>query len=197
MTDTLAYQIGAVFFLAVLFMAGTLTRGLIPRGIFKNVKLTMFITGALLVGLLVYRGLPDMSGVMSGILDWGPATAQSPPPAEPAKPEKGAVTMRNKPSAPAARVRETAPAPRMAPALQTTPQPVTLHPVVELPPPAPAPLQAAPEPAYSSSDSYSAATRDSGNRVTRAIKSVGHFLHIGHQKYQPPPVAPQPASATP
>jgi hypothetical protein len=37
-TDTLAYEIGAVFFLAVLFMAGTLTRDLFPKGILKTVK---------------------------------------------------------------------------------------------------------------------------------------------------------------
>jgi hypothetical protein len=181
MTDTLAYQIGAVFFLAVLFMAGTMTRGLFPTRIFDNVKLTLFVVAALLVGFAVYHGLPGLSS----LLDFLPAsTAQTPStvaPAASAVKQTGAPRRATGAPRPAITVREfhDAPEPQTNPTPMANPAPPT-----EEPPPA-------------SNQSWRATpVQESGNRVTRAMESVGHFLHIGHAKYQPAPVAPQPATPT-
>jgi len=197
MTSTLAYQIGAVFFLAVLFMTGTLTRGLFPSNIFKSVKLAIFVVAALLVGFVAYRKLPDISGVLDfrssdttqapaqGTTAAGVAPKQSNAP-QPTIKTRGVQT-----------IHQTAPPPDAA----TEPQ--------ETSSPAPDPPQSAvsqpQRDAFSPPSSVGAGStsagswratpaQESGNRVKRAVKSVGHFLHIGHEKYQPPPSVPQPAA---
>ncbi len=65
MTQLLAYQIGGVFFLAVLLIAGTMTRGLFPSGLFKNVTLTLGVVTVLVGGYAAYRTLPALPEVSS------------------------------------------------------------------------------------------------------------------------------------
>lgn len=178
MTDTLAYQIGGVFFLAVLFMAGTMTRGLFPTRIFDNVKLTVFVVAVLLVGFVVYRGLPELSSV----LDFLPASTTEAP-SQPA-PAAAAIKQKTPAPRPAIKLLELHDAPAAAPTLVANPE-------------LPAAQPPRSDDAAESTPSWPAApAQESGNRVTRAIASVGHFLHIGHAKYQPAPVAPQPATPT-
>lgn len=203
MNSTTAYQIGAVFFLAVLFMVGTLTRGLVPIGIFKNAKLVMLVTGALLVGWMAYLRFPGLSGVFDS-----EAVRPAPPvEATPSSKPRYASTDSGVPAPPpihsAVRSRPPIqPALRPEPAVQIQAAPV-IRPapaVVATPPPQPIPdtpvhVAASAPPVPSAANFASAPVqRDDGNRVTRAMKSVGHFLHIGHDKYRPPPVAPVPAA---
>jgi hypothetical protein len=189
MTDVLAYQIGAVFFLVVLFMAGTMTRSLFPAGLFKNIKLTVFVVVALLVGFLVYRDLPDLSSYFNFDFNNKPAgTAQAAVP-EPA-PVAPAVAVRHssapRPAVKMGEVRIIQPAdPEPELAVQPTavvapPPPVSQPSVIAETRVAPAKELVAPE---------------SGNRVKKAMKSVGHFLHLGHEQYRPGQSIPQDASA--
>ncbi len=213
--DTTAYEIGAVFFLAALFMMGTLTRGLIPVPIFKNAKLVMLLTGALLVGWVAYLRLPDISGFFDvGIAkrtvpsEAVPVETPKPVAAGPAVPAPPAFRSTGQPAAtvkptvrpapavkatirpaPVVQIREASSA-QVAPAVALAPQPQQI-------PDAPAHIEAAPpvQPVASGSELEAAPNHQAdGNRVKRAIKSVGHFLHIGHEKYQPPVVAPVPAT---
>jgi hypothetical protein len=62
MTDTLAYEIGAAFFLAVLLMGGSMTRGLMPAGLFKNIKLAVIVIVVGLAGMMAYQNLPSAWG---------------------------------------------------------------------------------------------------------------------------------------
>ena len=196
MTDTLAYQIGAVFFLAVLFMAGTLTRDLSPKNGFKSVKVTMLVVAVLLVGFVVYRRLPDISGV----LDYTPSGSTQT--AAQGAPAPGVAMKQSNAPRPTIKTREVQNIHQTATALDATSQPQgTPNLVVSPQPPVLSPPQSD---AYSPPSSVGAGSAsagswrvtpalESGNRVKRAIKSVGHFLHIGHEKYQPPPSVPQPA----
>lgn len=213
--DTTAYEIGAVFFLAALFMMGTLTRGLIPVSIFKNARLVTFVTGGLLVGWMVYLWLPEISGLVDAGMtkcavpsEAVPVETAKPVAAGPGVPAPPAIRSAGQPEAtvkptirptpvvkatirpaPAVQIRE-APSVQVAPAVATAPQPQQI-------PDIPAHTEAAPpvQPVASSGGVESVPThREDGNRVTRAIKSVGHFLHIGHEKYEPPVVAPVPAT---
>lgn len=204
MNSTTAYQIGAVFFLAVLFMVGTLTRGLVPIGIFKNAKLVMLVTGALLVGWMAYLRFPGLSGVFDS-----EAVRPAPPvEATPSSKPRHASTDSGVPAPPPLRS-AARPGPAVQPALQPAPAvQIRETPVVQAAPAvaAPQPQQIpesqirvttpAPSPPVARSAEFASAPvqRDDGNRVTRAMKSVGHFLHIGHDKYRPPSVAPVPAA---
>ena len=173
MTDTLAYQIGAAFFLAVLLMAGTMTRGLFPSGVLKNVKLTMLATAALLAAWAIRSGLPDLSSVVAWRLKTDETPAGSSPAAA-AKEPKPAIqptsTAHLRPSTPA--VLSSAPA-----------QPI---------PEEPAHIQVSQTAVVS--DSGAAPVSKNRNPITRAAKSVRHFLHIGPEKYQQPQAAPVPVS---
>jgi hypothetical protein len=193
MTDTLAYEIGAVFFLSVLFMAGTLTRGLFPKGVLKTVKLSMLIVALLLVGFVVYRGLSSRNFKPSRSAH---VPRQGPP--APAVAIKQSDTPR-----PARRIREAQTIHQAAPALDTAPEPQeTSIPAADPPSPVSPPQTDAsspPSPVGETSASVQSwratLAQESRNPVKRAIQSVGHFLHIGHEKYQPQPSVPQPAVA--
>jgi hypothetical protein len=190
MTDVLAYQIGAVFFLVVLFMAGTMTRGLFPDGLFKNIKLTAFVVAALLVGFLVYRNLPDISSIFN--FDSNPgSTVQTPAPepVTPAVPAKRASAPRSQASqAKTGEVRIIQPA-DPEPDLAVQPAPADLPQT-----PASQPRPAVSQPSVIA-ETRAQPTQESGNKVKRAMKSMGHFLHLGHEQYHPGQSAPQDASA--
>lgn len=203
MTDITAYQIGAVFLLAALFMAGTLTRGLFRTHIFDNVKVTLFVVAAVLIGFAVYRGLPDISRLFN-------SAAESPSPG-PAALAPGVPIKRNDTPLPQAiKTRETqAQTTHQALPVQgvASPPNVVLHLAVD----PPSSTAITPQPEASSQPGSATATfapasmpeprtQESGNRVKRVIKSVGHFLHIGHEQYQPAPSVPEryePGTAAP
>lgn len=117
MTDTLAYQIGAVFFLAVLFMAGTMTRDLFPKGILKTVRLSMYVVVGLLVGFVVYRRLPNISSVLN-LTPWGSAPA----PAQRAPAPAVAIKQSDAPR-PAIKTRKVQTIHHAAPAVDAAPEP--------------------------------------------------------------------------
>jgi hypothetical protein len=196
MTDTLA-QIGAVFFLAVLFMAGTLTRDLFPKGILKTVKLSMLVVAALLVGFVVYRRLPDISRVLPFTL-----SGSTQPPAQGA-PAPGVAIKQSDAPRPATKIRKVQTIHQAAPALDAAPEiQETSIPAADPPSAVSQPLTDAPSPPSSLGETSASVqswratpAQESRNPVERAITSVGHFFHIGHEKYQPPPSVPQPAAA--
>jgi hypothetical protein len=189
MTDTLAYEIGAVFFLAVLFMAGTLTRDLFPKSVFKTVKLSVFVVSALLVAFAVHLRLPD------GIDFTPPRSTRTPAQgvAAPAVAIKQSDVSRS-----ATKIRKVQIIPQAAPALDAVPEPQeTSIPVTDPPsavsqPQTDAPPSAVGETSASVQSWRATPVQESRNPVKRAIKSVGHFLHIGPEKYQPQPSVPQP-----
>jgi hypothetical protein len=196
MTDTLAYQIGAVFFLAALCMAWTLTRDLFPRGVLKTVKLSMLVAAALLVGFVVYRRLPDISSVFDFASSRSTETPAQGAPAS-------AVTIKQSDAQPpATKIRKAQIIRQAAPALDAAPEPQETIPAADPPSAVSQPQTDASSPPSSIGETSASVqswratpVQESGNRVQRAIKSVGHFLHIGHEKYQPGPSIPQPAAA--
>jgi hypothetical protein len=177
MTSTPAYEIGAIFLLVALLMYGTLS-GFIPRS-FHAGKPAPIILGVLLLGYALYRFGPDLSSGWRSIAN--PPNSASPHPtpaaATPATPGPShAKAMRS------ATHRQTAandsvpilsgPAPLANPAeapgaYQTQPA---------------KPLVAANGAPAPSGEPTSGSPYDSG--VKRAIKSVGHFLHIGRKRDQ-------------
>jgi len=197
MTNTLAYQIGAVFFLAVLFMTGTLTRGLFPASIFRSVKLAIFVVAALLVGFVAYRKLPDISGALDFTSS---GTTQTPAQGAPAP---GVAAKQINAPRPTIKTREVptihqaAPPPDAAAESQDTSSPAPDPPRSAVSQPqrdAISPPSSVGAGSASAESWRATPAQESGNRVKRAVKSVGHFLHIGHEKYQPPPSVPQSAA---
>jgi hypothetical protein len=201
MTDTLAYQIGAVFFLAVLFMAGTLTRDIFPPGLFKNAKAAIFVVAAILGGFAVYHSFPDLSRLFD--FDFKRPEPTAAPPQEQAAPPIAA--RHSGASRPAVRTREVpvirGVEPVIDPELRSR---RTSNPVAD--PPQSVVSQSQLALSQSSvlgeesirtfrPDTGAPPTQVSGNRVKRTIKSVGRFFHIGHEEYRPGQSAPQPASA--
>lgn len=166
MTQSLAYQIGAVFFLAALMILGTMTRGLFPVGMFKNVTLTLGIVTVIVGGYAAYRALPDMSSWFH--FGSEEAATHAVPVAVPAPIVKAQVrrTVAAAPAAPAAPVAAAeAPAPVVVVIRDADPPAVTEEPastpvVVRNP---------ATEP-------------DPEGKGKKVLNSVGRFLHIVKKK---------------
>ncbi len=177
-------------------MAGTMTRDLFPKGILKTVRLSMYVVVGLLVGFVVYRRLPNISSVLN-LTPWGSAPA----PAQRAPAPAVAIKQSDAPR-PAIKTRKVQTIHHAAPAVDAAPEPQAILSHAADPPSAVSQPQTDSSSPPTSSGETSAPVQswratpvqDSGNPVKRAIKSVGHFLHIGHEKYQPGPSAPQPAT---
>ena len=172
MTQTLAYQIGAVFFLAALMILGTMTRGLFPVGWFKNVTLTLGIVTVIVGGYAAYRALPDVSSW----LHFGSeeTTTHAAPVATPAPVQ-----------APKAQVKRTvvpaAAAPSAPMAAAEAPAPVVVV-IREVDTPA-APPAATEEPASTPVVVRNPATEpDPEGKGKKVLNSVGRFLHIVKKK---------------
>jgi hypothetical protein len=194
MTDVLAYQIGAVFLLAVLFMVGTMTRGLFSADLFKNIKLTVFVVVALLVGFLAYRNRADISSIFN-FDSQAQVKAPAPAPAPQSKAPAGTAARSSAPR-PAVRIGEVRiiqpadPEPDIPVQTAEAPKPAVVGPP---PSPLPQPHPVVSPPAVIAETSAPAAP-ESGNRAKRAIRSVGRFLHLGHEQYHPGQSVPQNAS---
>ena len=174
MTQTFAYQIGAVFLLAALLMGSTFTRGIFPE-FFKSAKVLVLIAGALLLALAGYRLIPDLYHRLFP----APASAAVPIQAAPA-PRKTSA-----PSRPKATVTEV----EYTLKVQTKNAPAPLE-SANSAEPAPAPaiakVEATPD---ESAQPLPPAQEGRGKRV---LKSIGRALHISHRKYEPPSNGAQP-----
>jgi hypothetical protein len=179
MDQTLAYQIGAMFLLAALFMAGSRAKSLLGWQTLRALRMIALITGGALFAYIGYQKWPDIYAMArSAVVGPEPPAAAST--ASEAAPS-GAT-------APAGEVHRRA----KAPATSTGPQYI-LYTAPETPAPSPLPASAAPAVAVSPAAvipatpaevpaAGGAIAPESGNRGKRVIKSVGRFLHIGGKK---------------
>jgi hypothetical protein len=167
MNQLLAYQIGGVFLLAAMLMFGS-AHGLIPRGL-TNAGVPICV-GAALLGFLIWHFWPELYANARSIGTLAPSlTTSRPAPAAPA---------------PAARPKRS-PAPH--PTVAKQPEVKWKTTIVDDSVPAAAEPVSTPigSPAESvdttpAAESSGSAPHDGGAK--RAIKSIGHFLHIGRKK---------------
>ncbi len=156
--NSIAYEMGAVFLLAAMLMFGS-AHGFIPRSL-RNTGAPILI-GVALLGFLIWRFGPDLyANARSNVAPW--LTTSQPPRADPA-------------SAPA-------PSPAPHPAKPSAPrvEGIVIREVVS------PPAEAAPALVEASKPVDTLAQEPHNDRgVKRAVKSVGHFLHIGRHKEQP------------
>jgi hypothetical protein len=189
MADTSAYKIG-------------MTRDLFPKSILKAVRLSMYVVATLLVGFVGYSRLPKLSSGLD-VTPSGSTPSHAREAPAPAVAVKQSDAVR-----PATRLIQTRPRKaqtidQAAPAPVATPEPQETGSPAADPPSAaaqsetdvPAPPSLVGESSTPAQSWRATPAQDSGNPVKRAIKSVGHFLHLGHEKYQPEPSTPQPATA--
>lgn len=174
MTQLLAYQIGGVFFLAVLVIAGTMTRGLFPVGMFKNVTLTLGVVTVLVGGYAAYRTLPALPELSSWFhWDSTPAETQETSQHEtsqrvtPQKQVKRALVRPPAAQQSGIKIREVEVLPAAPPAEPAGPgeaaaKDATGPPIIVRPP----------EPQESPQES----------KVKKGVKSVGRFLHLVPKK---------------
>jgi len=197
--STFAYEIGAVFLLAALLMYGTVS-GLVPRAL-KAGKPGPIVLGVALLGFVIYRYGPDLYAGWLSIGSVAPSlTSSRPTPAEPTpapRPVKSAASRANtqrqsNSSWKAIVLNDSVPA-EPAPLVGKPIEDVDAKPALE----SSAPTEHADT--TPAAASYSA-TGDTGRKAAeksccnspydsgakRAIKSIGHFLHIGPRKEQAP-----------
>ena len=156
MTSTLAYEIGAAFFLAVLLMGGSMMRGLFPQGLFKNIKLAVIVLVAGLAAMAAYQNLPSAwgsafsQGGTAGTVQTQPVTPQPAPKHPPAagKIRDAEYVIKAKPQ-------------DVGDALEAAPTQAQDGPVIVRP-------------------SEDADKPESRSR--KVVKSVGRILHLGHKK---------------
>jgi hypothetical protein len=154
-TQLLAYQIGGVFFLAVLVIAGTMTRGLFPVGMFKNVTLTLGVVTVLVGGYAAYRALPALPELSSWFhWDSTPAETQETIQKEPPQKQVKRAFVQPAVQQPAIKIREV----EVLPATASAEAPATAPPIIVRPP----------EPQE--------------GKVKKGVKSVGRFLHLVPKK---------------
>jgi hypothetical protein len=186
MNSSLAYEIGAVFLFAAMLMFGT-AHSVIPKSV-RNIGAPVFVSVAL-AGFLIWRFGPDLyANMRSNAAPWFPAA--EPIPAETASPAPTAVPDKSKPFAPKANVSGQVNPNRngvvihdFAPASPDVALPAVQAVVETLPAEKPAGTRGKePEEKFRTDDS-AGSPYDSG--VKRAVKSVGHFLHIGRKKEPP------------
>jgi hypothetical protein len=80
--STVAFEIGGAFFLAVLFMVGTMTGSVFPK-IGKSIKLTLCCLSVAVLGYITLRNFPDAYAAMVSIFS-GTSAASTTPVTEPA-----------------------------------------------------------------------------------------------------------------
>jgi hypothetical protein len=185
--STLAYEIGAVFLFAAMLMFGS-AHGFIPRSL-RNIGAPIII-GVALVGFVIWRFGPDLyANARSTAAPWfatpepatpAPASSEAlPTPTAATDPVKSAtakahVANQAHPAANGIVIRDVVPVPA-EPA-----RPIIAAPPIAETPAAGKVAEAAPEADATGSSPY-----DSGAK--RAVKSIGHFLHIGGKKKEPDP----------
>jgi hypothetical protein len=164
--QTLAFEIGAVFFLVVLFMAGTKVGGVFPR-VGKNIKYALIAGVALVIVYGAIHLLPQASGGLLSLFDTSPSSAPS------SAASSGATAIHPDPSAPPASTAHAAAAPkRVNPNAGVVSE---VEYVIHEPAPATEKIEAKPEVVAAEPDAGPAKEK----RGTRVFKSIGHALHLG------------------
>lgn len=167
MNQLLAYQIGGLFLLAAMLMFGS-AHGLIPRSL-RNAGVPICV-GVALLGFLIWHFWPDLYARVRSIRALAPSfTTSQPAPAA---------------ARPAARpTRSAAPHPRAAKQPEAKWKTIIVDdsvPAATEPVPTPPATPAQSTDTTPSAESSSGAPHDNGTK--RAIKSIGHFLHIGPKR---------------
>jgi hypothetical protein len=155
--DIIAYQIGAVFLLAALFIAGTMTRGLLPRASVKTLQTTLVLAALLAAGYAVHREMPSLAGFFDR-----PRGETNPVPGQAELKQAGSVAAAKKTGEPRrpTLVREA------EVIHEADPAPEAQGPLIQ--------IDERPEPATKPAKG-----------VKKAAQSVGRFLHIGHGEPKP------------
>ena len=160
MDQTLAFEIGAVFFLVVLFMAGTKVGGVFPK-LGKNIKYVLIAGVVCVIAFGALRMWPQAYGALSSIVDFSsdtPPARATPSQDDAAAPAKVTLPKRVNPAAgKVAEVEYVIPA---------APEPTLL----------PKKVEAKPEPAIAEST-----MSEKENRGKHMIKSIGRALHFGRK----------------
>jgi hypothetical protein len=183
--STLAYEIGAVFLFAAMLMFGS-AHGFIPRSL-RNIGAPV-IVGVALVGFLIWRFGPDLyANARSTAAPWfaTPEPATSAPARSEAPPTPAATT---------GPVKSTAEKAHASKQPYPAANGIVIRDVIPVPAEPARPIEAAPPIAETQStgkvaeaapvaDSTGSSPYDSGAK--RAVKSIGHFLHIGGKKKDP------------
>jgi hypothetical protein len=176
MISTLAYEIGAVFLLAALLMYGT-ANGLVPRSLRVGKTLPIVLAAGTLA-FAIYRFGPDLYE------DWRSASAVAPgATAARLAPGRTPASGPTKPGAPPARATKQANTNWKTIIIESVPaaaDPVATP--IGKPAENAARTNATATGAQPASKASESSPYDSG--ATRAIKSVGHFLHLGRNKEQ-------------
>jgi hypothetical protein len=159
--QTLAFEIGAVFFLVVLFMAGTKVGSVFPK-LGKNIKYVLIAGVVCVIALGALRMWPQAYGALSSIVDFSsdsPPTRATPSQDNPAAPAKVTLPKRVNPASGKATEVEYL--------IQAAPQPAIVPEKVE----AKSEATLAEPPALS----------EKKNRGKHVIKSIGRALHFGRK----------------
>jgi hypothetical protein len=167
MNQLLAYQIGGVFLLAALLMFGS-AHGLIPRSL-RDAGVPACV-GVALLGFLIWRFGPDLYANVRAIGALAPSL----------------TTSRRAPAAPTPAVRpkrSAAPHPSVAKQPEVKWKTIIVDDSVPAATePVPAPIGSPAESADLTPSAESSGSAAHDGRAKRALKSVGHFLHIGRKK---------------
>lgn len=181
MNQTVAFEVGAVFLLAVLLMAGTKMKGACPQ-LGRNVQYVLIAAAVIVACVAAYRMLPEAyGGLLSIFPDSGPSAPSlatpganshaipTPQPARPATPKRASVTAGaskgpGKVSANVSDVEYIITAPSKPPSSEPQDEALQANPGVP-PVDGAAPMKE--------------------NRAKRALKSIGRALHIGKSDKSP------------
>jgi hypothetical protein len=160
--STVAFEIGGAFFLAVLFMAGTMTGGVFPK-IGRSIKITLCCFSVLVLG---YITLSNWSEAIAGM-----ASIFSDSPAPSLKPATESVSKKTAP----ARAAAPKPWPKSAGKVSEVEYVIKVE-------PKPAPEEAkAPEPQEAAPPDANPDVKPEG-RGKKVLKSIGHAFGFGKKK---------------
>jgi hypothetical protein len=161
--QTVAFEIGAVFLLVVLFMAGTKMKGVFPQ-LGRNVQYVLIAIGVLFACFWAYRMWPEAHGELLSILPQSSAPASVTPSIQPHSPPTQSQTPVAKHSSSPAR--KAGKVSEVELVIKETPH------VVE---------PEVPEAIASVTPQETESAPAKENRGKRIIKSIGRALHIGRK----------------
>jgi hypothetical protein len=172
--QTVAFEVGAMFLLAVLFMAGTKMKGAFPE-LGKNVQFVLIAAVILVVCVAAFRMWPEAyEGLLSILPDSGPSapsTVSAP----------STISAPSSPHSDRASTAVQAKAPRRTSIHPAAGQAEEIEYVIKVAP-EPGPADKADEKLDAKPKLPAAGAADAPpqeNRGKRALKKLGHALHIG------------------
>jgi hypothetical protein len=166
MNQLLAYQIGGLFLLAAMLIFGS-AHGLIPRGL-RNAGAPICV-GVALLGFLIWHFWPDLYASARSIGALAPSLTTSRP--APAVPASAALPKRSPAHASPAKQPET----KWKTIIVNDSVPVATESVST-------PIAGPAESASTTPAAESSGSASHDGSAKRAMKSIGHFLHIGRKK---------------